>query len=517
MSQSQVTVRFDLLPTRWGVTVEPMGAGDEFADEPCGEGYDAVLWHFAGPDEAEMLTDEGIVPPTKSPGGNLGTSFSWSPVSQLFTAFSGESVLGEDIDEGILVGIHVCVNETPEMVEADDPEDLDAAKEERVYVLDPAWENDFASFELQGEYRQEEVVAYRVSRTYDLPDSAPDVETVLTPLADLGMAPDIPDEPEDQPDPAEQPDESQPAEEEPSAEPDTTPEPTQDQTATEPEPDDGAGQETTTTTTTTTETEGGTFIETDTVEIAEAEDVDINIRKTTSGDGDGMKVVEIGVPGAEDAVENIRGDVEARIDEAIEELTGSEPSQSPEQSTQPEQQTDDEQQSLDDILSSAAEDTGGSGGSGTPEGGGSDTPNGAPPADASAEEIADYAEREYDLSTYQDFSTKCLSHYDASTCGDVWGVLKDRGVTGGSGNEQPEDGAGGGLVGSYDVGQSVLLTRPGCPDCEQVKQQDSVQQGLADGSLVEVRQGDPDYEPIVLAADVESVPEVVMRTQDGFE
>lgn len=155
--------------------------------------------------------------------------------------------------------------------------------------------------------------------------------------------------------------------------------------------------------------------------------------------------------------------------------------------------------------------------------------------------------KEFDTSSWNDFNSDCLSQddFDATDCGNLWNALKERGLTGGGeGNENSADDAEDGededvapadtvdydpesiadddldreFTTDWEHEDMVIVTQPGCPDCQAMKEQEDIAQMLESGELEEVQKGHPDWMAILEDLETDQLPAlgVYDETMDGF-
>lgn len=139
----------------WDVAIQPMGAGELFANQPC-DGENNILWHMGDPDEAETLADSGEVTGANTrSGGMFDTEWAERPDGTAFNAMVNDS-----LDGGVLVGLRACmVDGEPEGEQWDQ-------------VNDNRWSRD-------GGYSTKQTVAFQISKAHSVPDDAPMVRDVI--------------------------------------------------------------------------------------------------------------------------------------------------------------------------------------------------------------------------------------------------------------------------------------------------------------------------------------------------
>ena len=537
----------------WDVRVSFMGMGPEFASAACDDGYHTVLWHAAGEDEIDALGKAPSVAGRQTTGSGRRTKFEISPRSAIFNGFEGNNANPASGDDGsqwvMLIGIAVCI----------DPEYSDHGKMTDGELLTQGFQGEFPEWEREGGYSVQETVSYKVEKLFGMSDDAPEPGELLSPLENAGVADAAAiNSPPESLDPGSSTPTSASTSESGGTE--ATPTSAQQSASDGASSDDvseavsdidvdgdsgqqdaesaatnGASNGTSQTSqndanasTADTGASSASGGHNSTVNIEQSENTEITVNKYIVGDH-GVESVDVSVNDEELDIGSVQQEIEQEIDEVVEEVDsgGSDPGGNAEASGS--------KTTLGDFEDA---DTGGSGDDGSDGDDGEVT-----------EAMVDQAEAEYDLSSYQDFSSGCLSDHDASTCGTVWQRLKDRGVApaddgddggsseadkvdevgaqwsdvaGGSGNDEsgadddeaPED-IDTTVETDWEAGQNILLTQPNCPACVEMKKRADVKQALDEGTLVEVRPDHPDWNAILASSEVESTPAVVMYDGEG--
>lgn len=462
------SVGIDLGPAgvSWSVDVELVGAGPDFAVEPCGNGNDVVVWRILNSSEQKQLSNsENLAPIQGTEGGAAATAFNYSLSSEVFNKLTS---VDDEADQFWLVGLHVCPSSHPDDTDPDDLEDIT--------VDDEFWSVDWPKFKRTAGFQLDEAIIYQVNKSYAR-SSEPYLDDVITPLQGLGMDRGG-SEPEPEPEP-------EPAGDAPADSVDVDPADVMDEGESEPEPE--------------TEADDGD----DEVEIPRLDEVDgiddySRLQNIGTELGMGGDVIGISKDDLKEEIKSILRDrtttetPEPESDPADSEPEPDEPpSIDSDPETEPEaepapsgrdasEETDDES----DVDSTIREAVGGQG-------------------SGSVVSIGEATDVDINIGQYQTDGEGNVKVTDSGKkvrvdVNEIAENVKEESEARLSGESSP-----------FDHGQSLLVTSEGCPDCREAKQQEMIADALASGELIEVGESHPEYERVVRETGVVETPEIV--------
>lgn len=509
---------FDRMPADWGIQVSMLGPGDEFGTRDCGGGDPFVVWRVATGDEVEQV-EGGVASP---PGAAQKFEFHASADSAIFSTMSENPMESQVEDsggppqEGVLVAIQVCIDQDGNL-------------------LGNEWMGTSEEPDLFGSYTVAESFAYNIERVSQVPPDAPGINETLNPLQSVGgqavsteeaaqrekedeEGPDLQDQAaafqaqQEQAGAAAQQQQTQQQQTQPAQEPSQG----TDQGAAQ-EPQQGPGEagggdvgdvpESTDTGMWGEGDDGGGVGEGDIIRvenIGNVEDLDVDVYSLTDmREGEsGATRTQRDVDVSEMDLGGMAEEMEEEINQAIEAAEQSDVSTT-EATIEPTQEVEE-----------TAE----------PE-----------PEDEFSQSDIDFADENYDTSDFSGFRSDCFSgdRFDVGECNELWTALKERGLTGGSGNDDGGD-AGGGADGE-DLGPSetgvaadismedrreamdsipldfthadaVVAVQPDCPGCEVFLNNEETQEAIEAGDLQVIEKSEPYWTDVLIASGQEATP-----------